>query len=178
MNIAPDTIILPLETVSSGATPQTLADVLAARGLDAATITVLRNTLHPDDMCSDFQTLEDVAQANALPMLDRMQDGPRIAHETLVLSFAATDGGRAKLTSFRRFLMRREGIVPGDIVYDYDAAHLLHSFIARATTPVFYDAFDEAGMDDLIGRLTVQWPAPLDHDIRDASDAAIICIAD
>ncbi|WP_204307090.1 hypothetical protein, partial [Klebsiella aerogenes] len=71
------------------------------------------------------------------PMLDRMQDGPRIAHEALVLSFAACEDGRARLTGFRRFLMRREGIVPSDIVYDYDAAHLLHAFIARASAPVF-----------------------------------------
>jgi len=156
---------------------QTLAALLAARSLDATAIVAIRNTLHPADVSSDFRTLEDVAQANALQMLDRMQDGPRIAHNSLVLSFAAIDGVRARLTAFRRFLMRREGIVPGDIVYDYDAAHLLHSFIARAATPVFYDAFDAPGMDDLIGKLIVQWPAPLNHDIRAASDPAIIVIA-
>jgi len=128
-------------------------------------------------VCSDFRTLDDVVQANALQMLDRMQDGARIAHDTLVLSFAAIDGDRARLTAFRRFLMRREGIVPSDIIYDYDAAHLLHSFIARAETPVFYDAFDERGMDDLIGKLIVQWPAPLDHDLRGASDPAIVVAA-
>jgi len=166
-----------IQPAYSNPTSQTLADLLATRGLDATTIIAIRNTLHPADMSSDFRTIEDVAQANALQMLDRMQDGPRIAHESLVLSFAAIDEDRARLTAFRRFLMRREGIVPGDIVYDYDAAHLLHSFIARATTPVFYDAFDEAGMDDLIGKLIVRWPAPLDHDIRNASDPAIIAIA-
>ena len=171
MSAAPDTIVFRAPHA------QTLADLLAARGLDATTIVAIRNTLHPGDMSSDFRTLDDVVQANALQMLDRMQDGPRIAHEARVLSFAALDGGRGKLTSFRRFLMRREGIVPGDIVYDYDAAHLLHSFIARATAPVFYDAFDEAGLDDLIGRLIVQWPAPLDHDIRAASDPALVVIA-
>ena len=110
-------------------------------------------------------------------MLDRMQDGPRIAHEALVLSFAACEDGRARLTGFRRFLMRREGIVPSDIVYDYDAAHLLHAFIARASAPVFYDAFDEPGIDDLISALVVQWPQPMEQNIRDASDPGLLVIS-
>lgn len=156
---------------------QTLADLLAVRGLDAANIVAIRNTLHIDDMSSDFRTLADVIDANALPMLDRMQDGPRIAHEALVLSFAACEDGRAKLTGFRRFLMRREGIVPTDIVYDYDAAHLLHAFIARASTPVFYDAFDEPGIDDLIGTLVVQWPQPMEQNIIEASDPGLLRVA-
>ncbi|WP_244432777.1 MULTISPECIES: hypothetical protein [unclassified Afipia] len=136
----------------------------------------IRNTLHIDDMSSDFRTLADVIDANALPMLDRMQDGPRIAHEALVLSFAACEDGRAKLTGFRRFLMRREGIVPTDIVYDYDAAHLLHAFIARAHAPVFYDAFDEDGLGDLIGELVLQWPQPLERNIVEASDAGLVVV--
>jgi hypothetical protein len=153
---------------------RTLVDLLAARGLDATNIVAIRNTLHADDVSNDFRTLADVIDANALPMLDRMQDGPRIAHDALVLSFAALDDGRATLTGFRRFLMRRAGIVPTDIVYDYDAAHLLHAFIARAATPVFYDAFDEDGLDDLIGQLVVQWPQPLEHNIVDASDPELV----
>ena len=169
--------IAPSGTIAA-APIQTLADLLAARGLNAANIVAIRNTLHIDDMSSDFRTLADVIDANALPMLDRMQDGPRIAHEALVLSFAALDDGRAKLTGFRRFLMRREGIVPTDIVYDYDAAHLLHAFIARASAPVFYDAFDEGGLDDLIGAIVVQWPQPLDHHIRDASDPGLTVISE
>ncbi|MES2751365.1 MAG: hypothetical protein V4661_08345 [Pseudomonadota bacterium] len=136
----------------------------------------VRNTLHAEDASSDFRTIEDVAQANVLQMLDRMQDGPRIAHDALVLSFVAMDDGQAKLTSFRKFLMRREGIVPADIVYDYDAAHLLHSFIARATTPVFYDAFDEAGLDDLIGALVVQWPEPMTRHIVEAGDPGLVVV--
>lgn len=156
--------------------PQTLAELLAARGLDAANIVAIRNTLHADDISNDFRTLADVIDANALPMLDRMQDGPRIPHGALVLSFAACEDGRAQLTGFRRFLMRREGIVPTDIVYDYDAAHLLHAFIARAHTPVFYDAFDEPGIDDLIGTL-VQWPQPLERDIRSANDPGLMIVA-
>jgi hypothetical protein len=161
----------------ASACPQTLADVLGARGLDAANIVAVRNTLHPSDMSNDFRHLDDVIAANALPMLDRMQDGPAIAHEALVLSFAALDGGRARLTGFRRFLMRREGIVPTDIVYDYDAAHLLHAFIARADAPVFYDAFDEDGMDGLIGELVLQWPQPMERHIREASDPALVVVA-
>lgn len=151
--------------------------MLAARHLDATAIVAIRNTLHPGDVCSDFRTLDDVVQANALQMLDRMQDGARIAHDTLVLSFAAIDGDRARLTAFRRFLMRREGIVPTDIVYDYDAAHLLHAFIARAQTPVFYDAFDEDGLDDLIGKLVVHWPLPLERDILRADDTELTVAA-
>lgn len=168
--------IAPSATIVS-APPQTLADLLAARGLDAATIVAIRNTLHADDVSNDFRTLADVVDANALPMLDRMQDGPRIAHDALVLSFAALDDERAKLTGFRRFLMRREGIVPTDIIYDYDAAHLLHAFIARADAPVFYDAFDEPGVDDLIGVLVVQWPQPMEQNIIEASDPGLTVIA-
>jgi hypothetical protein len=166
-------IIAPLQTETANPA-HTLADLLAARGLDAANIVAIRNTLHTEDMSSDFRTLADVIDANALPMLDRMQDGPRIAHEALVLSFAALDDNRARLTGFRRFLMRREGIVPTDIVYDYDAAHLLHAFIARAATPVFYDAFDETGLEDLIGSLVVQWPQPMVRDIVEANDAGLV----
>ena len=171
MSAALDTIVAPSKAAAGPAS--TLADLLTARGFEAANIVAIRNTLHAEDVSSDFRTLADVIAANALPMLDRMQDGPRIAHEALVLSFAALDDGRARLTGFRRFLMRRAGIVPTDIVYDYDAAHLLHAFIARAATPVFYDAFDEDGLEDLIGTLVVQWPQP-EHNIRDASDPGLV----
>jgi hypothetical protein len=171
MSVAFDSAVEPPTVIAN-----TLADLLTARGFDAENIVAIRNTLHPDDVCSDFRTLGDVIGANALPTLDRMQDGPRIAHGALVLSFAAMDTGHARLTGFRRFLMRREGIVPTDIVYDYDAAHLLHAFIARAQTPVFYDAFDEDGMDDLIGALVVQWPLPLERDIVAASDKGLVVV--
>ncbi len=173
MSAALETIAAPSKIAGPA---RTLADLLTARGLDAANIVAIRNTLHADDMSSDFRTLADVIAANALPMLDRMQDGPRIPHDALVLSFAALDDGRARLTGFRRFLMRREGIVPTDIVYDYDAAHLLHAFIARAATPVFYDALDEGSLGDLIGQLVVQWPQSLEHDIVEASDPGLITV--
>ncbi len=161
----------------TGAAParvETLAELLHARGFDAGNIVAVRSTLHPSDMSNDFRNMDDVIAANALPMLDRMQDGPCIAHEALVLSFAALDEGRAKLTGFRRFLMRRQGIVPSDIVYDYDAAHLLHAFIARAHAPVFYDAFDETGLEDLIGQLVVQWPLPVERHIVEARHLALV----
>ena len=160
--------------IAAPARAQALAELLQARGFDAAKIVAVRNTLHPSDMSNDFRNLDDVVAANALPMLDRMQDGPCIAHEALVLSFAALDEGRARLTGFRRFLMRRQGIVPSDIVYDYDAAHLLHAFIARAHAPVFYDALDEDGLEDLIGTLVVLWPQPVERYIVDASDPALV----
>lgn len=147
----------------------TLGEVLRARGFDPSAMVAIRNDLHPGDMSADFRSMADVIGANALPMYDRMQDGPQIAHEALVMSFAAMEDGRAHLASLRTFLLRRQGIVPGDIVYDYNAAHLLHSFIARATTPCFYDAIDESGLDDLLGQLVVQWPEPLTDNIVAAS---------
>jgi hypothetical protein len=155
----------------------TLGEFLQARGFDPAGVIAIRNTLHPDDVSSDFRDLGDVISANALPMYDRMQDGPRIAHETVVLSFAATDGGQARLTALRTFLLRKPGTVPGDIVYDYDAAHLLHSFIARAATPCFYDAIAREDLDDLFERLVVQWPEPLSDNIIAANDAALTVVA-
>ncbi len=146
----------------------TLADLLRRRGLDPAAIVAIRNDLHPGSVSSDFRTIADLERANVLHILDRMQDGPRIAHDSRVLSFMALPEGKARLTAFRRFSMRRPGIAPGDIVYDYDAAHLLHSFISHAANPVFYDVADEGGVDDLIGHLVVQWPEPLSEDIREA----------
>jgi hypothetical protein len=151
----------------------TLSELLRARGFEPAAMIAIRNTLHPDDVSADFRSLADVIDANVLTMYDRMQDGPRIANDALVLSFAATENGQARLTGLRTFLLRRQGIVPGDIVYDYDAAHLLHSFIARAETPCFYDAVDQTGLDDLLGRLMVQWKQPLSDHILAASDDAL-----
>jgi hypothetical protein len=152
---------------------QTLADLLRSRGVRPEDVTAIRNDLHPEHICSDFRTIADLETAGVLHMYDRMQDGPRIPHDRRVLSFMALPEGQAKLTADRRFSMRRPGIAPGDIVYDYDAAHLLHSFIASANAPVFYDAVDEVGLEDLIGRLVVQWPEPMAEDVREAGDAGI-----
>lgn len=171
-----DGLDLSLSSSTASAPVQTLACLLGARGVATNGMVAVRNTLHPSDMSNDFRTIDDVIAANALPMLDRMQDGPAIAHGSRVLSFAALDDGRARLTGFRRFMMRREGIVPTDIVYDYDAAHLLHAFIARAHEPIFYDAFDEAGLEDLIGTLVVQWPEPVERHVVDANDAGLVVV--
>ncbi|MBR1221101.1 hypothetical protein JQ557_24095 [Bradyrhizobium sp. U87765 SZCCT0131] len=151
----------------------TLADLLRARGVDAAAVTAIRNDLHPEHVCDDFRSIADLDTAGVLHIYDRMQDGPRIAHDRCVLSFMALPDGKARLTAHRRFAMRRPGIAPSDIVYDHDAAHLLHNFIAHASAPVFYDVREESGLEDLVGRLIVQWPAPLAQDIRDADDVRI-----
>ena len=110
-------------------------------------------------------------------MYDRMQDGARIADDTPVLSFIATSNGLAQLTAFRQFRMRAGGNAPGDIVYDYDGAHLLHSFIARAATPTFYDATELATLDDLLGKLVVQWPETAGDNICAASDAGLVVVS-
>jgi hypothetical protein len=44
-------------------------------------------------------------------MYERMEDGPRIAHRALVLSFVAIDNGQARLTSLRQSLLRRLAVV-------------------------------------------------------------------
>jgi hypothetical protein len=152
----------------------TLGDLLRARGIDPAGMVAIRNTLHPDDNSQDFRDINDVRRAGALPMYDRMQDGPRIGDGADVLSFIATEHGGARLIAFRRFSLRATGNVPGDIVYDYNGAHLLHSFIARAVTPTFYDAHELDALDDLIGNLSVQWPEPMSDDIRSANDLHLI----
>jgi hypothetical protein len=157
-----------------------LSLLLMSHGLDPASLVVSYNDLHPADVGRDFRTMADVIAANAHHLLDRMQDGPLIAHDALVLSFAARGDGRAVLFGFRRFLMRRPGIVPADIVYDEAAAHLLHGFIARAAQPVFYDACDEDGAAELMDRLTIVWPDCGTTLLR-ASDPRIVvagCAAD
>lgn len=132
----------------------------------------IRNTLHPEDVSEDFRDIDAVVAAGVLGMYDRMQDGAVIADGSRVLSLAALPDGLARLTGFRVFKLRSAGNVPGDIVYDYDAAHLLHAFIARAKTPVFYDAFDLDGLEDLIGALVVAWPGTAN--ICSADDAGLV----
>lgn len=151
-----------------------LAGILEFRALQPSEILATYNDIHPADTCADFRTVADAVNVNAHHLLDRMQDGPRIANDTRVMSFVAAGDGRARLTAFRRFSMRRQGIVPADIVYDYDAAHLLHAFIARASVPFFYDAWDEDGLDDLIGRLVVKWPEGPTDDILSADDPLLL----
>lgn len=150
-----------------------LTALLSRRGIAPQSVTAIRNALAPALVCDDFAQIADLERAGILHLYDRMQDGPRIAHGARVMSFIALPGGQARLTSFRHFLMRRPGIVPGDLVYDHDAAHLLHSFIGQAREPVFYDVEDDDSLADLIGALTVQWPEPLTQDILPAADGRI-----
>jgi hypothetical protein len=150
-----------------------LRDVLATRGLDPACVMAIRNVLHPDDVSQDFRSIADVRGAGVLPMYDRMQDGPRIEDDTDVLSFIDMGGRRAMLTGFRRFVLRSAGNVPGDIVYDYDGAHLLHGFIVRAARPTFYDAHDRDGLADLVNALVIAWPQTA-QDIVCADDPRLV----
>ncbi len=153
-----------------------LAALLSSRGIAPQSVTAIRNVLAPALVCDDFAEIADLERAGILHLYDRMQEGPRIAHGVRVMSFVALPGGRARLTSFRRFLMRRPGIVPGDIVYDHDAAHLLHGFIGHAREPVFYDVEDDDRLADLIGTLTIEWPRPLAQDILPAADGRIAVV--
>lgn len=137
-----------------------LAALLAARGLDPAAMIAHRNTLDPRDRSADAPSLEALAASGHDLVYERMQNGRVFGAEAQVLSFRGEAGGRARLAGFRRLRARRPGIAPGDIVYDYDVAHLLHDFIGRAKHPTFYDAFPLEGLDDLVGRLVVQWPKP------------------
>ena len=154
----------------------TLGELLQARGLLTPDTIAIRNTLHPEDVSDDFPDTKAIVDAGVIGMYDRMQDSAVIADGSRVLSFVALDNGRARLTAFRAFRLRAGGNVPGDIVYDYDAAHLLHAFIARAATPMFYDAFEIDGLDDLIGALIVQWPEPLTMNLREASEVGLVIL--
>jgi len=151
-----------------------LGALLRARGFDDPGMRALRVTLNRQDRSSDFACLDDLVRANVVGLYERLQDGRRLGCGNRVLTFLAEPGGRARLVGFRRFISRRKGLVPGDIVYDYDAAPLLHSFIARAQCPVFYDAIDEDGLEDLCGTLVVRWPKPYMRQVRTAHDSAIL----
>lgn len=155
----------------------TLGELLRARNLLTPSTIAIRNALHPEDVSDDFMDTDSIATAGVLNMYDRMQDGAVIADGSRVLSFVTLNDDRARLTAFRTFKLRAGGNVPGDIVYDYDAAHLLHAFIARATKPMFYDAFAIDGLDDLMGNLIVHWPQPLAVNVRDAGDAGLVVVA-
>jgi hypothetical protein len=137
-----------------------LACLLRGRGLHEHGVRAIRHTLHAEDRSDDFPSLGHVVRHNLLPVYERMQDGRRLGHDNALLSFVAEPDGYARLVGYRRVFARRRGIVPGDIVYDYEAAPLLHSFISRARCPVFYDTIDLTGLDDLFGNLVIRWPAP------------------
>lgn len=151
------------------------ASLLVARGVDQRAI-AYRVSLNPRDRDQDFRTTRDLVETKALFAYARMQDGMRFGAEAQVLIFAAEPALTARFFGYFTFRARRQGIAPGDIVYDYEVAHLLHSFIARARKPVFYDAFEQDGMDDLVGTLTIQWPKPALRSILPAMTAGITLI--
>jgi hypothetical protein len=151
-----------------------LAALMADRGLDPGELTAVRVCLHAQDRCDVFRSTADLAAAGLVPLYVRMQEGRRLGTgERPTLIFVAEPAGHARLVAFSRFRPRRRGVAPGDIVYDYDGAPLLHAFIARARCPTFYDAFDEPGLEDLAGRLVVHWPRPLMRSIRRADDPGL-----
>ena len=153
---------------------KTLGDLLRDRGLLTAATVAVNTTLHAEDVSEDFPDTASMVRAGVIGTYDRMQDGIVIRDGSAVLSFAPMGGGLARLTAFRTFKLRARGNVPGDIVYDYDAAHLLHAFIARATTPTFYDAFEIDGLDDLIGTLIVRWPSA--ENVVGADDEGLVVL--
>ena len=150
-----------------------LASLLAARSLDPVGIIAHRNTLDPRDVSADAPSLAALAKTGHDLVYERMQNGRAFGAEALVLSFRGEADGTARLAGFRRLVARRPGVAPGDIVYDYDVAHLLHDFISRAKHPTFYDAFDLDGFADLDGRLVVQWPRPYMRKRLSADDPRI-----
>lgn len=162
-----------LPAAAIGAATSSLGQLLKERLLPIGGTRALRVRLNHQDRSDDFTSTADLVRLRAIGLYERMQDGRMLGADTPVLTFAAEGEGRARLVGYRRFVARRKGLVPGDIVYDYDAAHLLHSFIARARCPVFYDAFDLSGLDDLLGRLVVAWPAPMMRNIRAADDPGL-----
>ena len=154
----------------------TLGDCLSARGLAPATLLAHRISLNPKDASPDFRTTADLLRDGHILAYQRMQDGRCFGQEAKVLAFAAEPQGRARLIGFRRLIARRRGNVPGDIVYDYDRAHLLHDFSGRARWPTFYDALEEEGLEHLIGRLLLNWPRPHFHALKPACDPFLTVI--
>ncbi len=173
-----DTSVTAQEAVVSDA-PATLADLLRTRRLDTSEhLFALRTTLDPRDVTDDHRTSADLLTTGHERAYARMHEGLRLGSGRAVLCFVGEPGGTARFTGFRRFFARRPGIVPGDIVYDYDVADLFHQFVARSRRPVFYDAMDLPGLDDLVGRLVVRWPAPLMLRFRRADHADLRILAD
>ncbi len=135
-----------------------LSALLRERGLDPADLLAHRIALHPEDACSDTADTSALLRAGDALFYERLQDGAVFGAEARVLAFGAASNGQAVFLGLRRMVARRPGNVPGDVVYDYDRAHLLHNFIARAAAPLIYDAFPEEGLSDWEGALVLDWP--------------------
>ena len=152
-----------------------LAAFLAARGLgDAEPLWALRLTLDPRDRCPEHPSLAALVAQGHDRAYSRMSEGLRLGSGRAILVFAAEPGGRSRFRGFRRYLPRRPGIAPGDIVYDYDVHDLFHAFVARSRRPVFYDALDLPGLDDQTDRLVVDWPRPAMLALRPADHPGLI----
>lgn len=154
-----------------------LCSLLAERDIPTTGALAYRLMLNPRDRGEDFQRTDDLVRHRAALLYGRMHEGRKLGADSPVLLFIAEAGMTARLIGFYRFRARRPGIAPGDIVYDYDAAHLLHSFIARAHHPTFYDAFEMDGLYDLAGRLRLRWPAPAMRSILPASHLGLTVLA-
>ncbi|MCE1236150.1 MAG: hypothetical protein LWW93_07305 [Hyphomicrobiales bacterium] len=155
-----------------------LADLLAERGLGRdEPLFALRTTLDPRDAVDDFRVTADLGRLGVERAYARMQEGLRLGSGRAILAFLGETPGRARFVGFRRFHARRPGVVPGDIVYDYDVADLFHQFATRARRPTFYDAVDLAGLDDLVGRLVVVWPRPAMLRLRPVEHPGLIVAA-
>lgn len=152
-----------------------LADLVAARAPHATgRVFALRTTLDPRDVTDEHRTTADLVRLGHERAYSRMQEGLRLGSGREILCFAGLPRGRAVFTGFRRFFARRPGVVPGDIVYDYDVSDLFHQFVARSRRPVFYDALDLPGFDDLVGHLVVQWPRPAMIGLRPADHHSLL----
>lgn len=159
---------------AAGGTAGTLGALLMARGLTMSEpLFALRTTLDPRDISDGHRTTADLATTGHERVYARMQEGLRLGSGRAILCFLGEPGGQARFCGFRRLMARRPGVVPGDIVYDYDVADLFHQFVARSRRPVFYDALDLAGLDDLVGRLVVYWPKPVMIRLRPATHPAL-----
>jgi hypothetical protein len=155
-----------------------LAALLAARaGLPDEPMLALRVTLDPRDAIDEHRSTADLVRLGHLVTYARMQDGMKLGSGRAVLCFSGEAGGRARFHGLHRFFARRPGIVPGDIVYDYDVAELFHQFAARARRPVFHDAMELPGLADLAGRLVVVWPRPAMIAVRPADHPALTVAA-
>ena len=155
-----------------------LADLVAARGLGRdESLWALRLTLDPRDRCPEHPSLESLVAHGHDRAYSRMQEGTRLGSGRAILVFVGEPGGRARFRGFRRYLARRPGVAPGDLVYDYDVHDLFHGFIARSHRPVFYDALDLAGLDDQIDRLVVEWPRPAMIALRPADHSGLTVVA-
>lgn len=168
----------PVATLLAGLAGHPLADLLATRAAEKAEhLFALRTTLDPRDTTDDHRTTTDLIRLGHERAYARMHEGLRLGSGREILCFAGLPGGRAVFQGFRRFFARRPGIVPGDIVYDYDVSDLFHQFVARSRRPVFYDAIDLPGFEDLVGRLVVRWPRPAMIRLRPATHPALVVTA-